>query len=106
MDLFKGLQGRFDKTLIEPEAQSLLIQLSGLLKSKDMHAYLVGGFVRDVLLGRDTADIDIAVNADVRKIAPQLADSLQGKFVLLDEVNQNRPDHHQGLDNRPGFFFR
>jgi poly(A) polymerase len=88
MDLFKGLQGGFNKTLIEPEASSLLIKLSGLLKGKHIRAYLVGGFVRDVLLGRDTADIDIAVDADVLKIAPQLADSLQGKFVLLDEINR------------------
>ena len=88
MDLFKKHQGRFDTTLIEPEAQSLLIQLSGLLKSKHVRAYLVGGFVRDVLLGRDTADIDIAVDGDVLKIAPQLADSLRGKFVLLDDVNR------------------
>ena len=88
MDLFKGLQGGFNKTLIEPEASSLLIKLSGLLEGKHIRAYLVGGFVRDVLLGRDTADIDIAVNTDVLKIAPRLADSLQGKFVLLDEVNK------------------
>jgi len=42
--------------------------------------------VRDALLGRETADIDIAVGADVLEIGPQLADSLQGKFVLLDAI--------------------
>jgi len=88
MDSFKGLQGGFNKTLIGPEASSLLIQVSGLLKGKHIRAYLVGGFVRDVLLGRDTADIDIAIDADILKIAPQLVDSLQGKFVLLDEINK------------------
>ena len=88
MDFFKEPSGRFNQTLIEPEAQSLLIKLSGILKTEDVRAYLVGGFIRDVLLGRDTTDIDIAVNVDVLKIAPQMADSLQGKFVLLDEVNR------------------
>ena len=88
MDLFKGPQGGFDKTLIEPEVHSLLIKLSGLLKTEDIRAYLVGGFIRDVLLGRDTADIDITINTDVLKIAPRLAESLQGKFVLLDAVNR------------------
>ena len=88
MDLHKEPQRGFDRTLIEPEAQSLLIKLSGLLKTEDIRAYLVGGFVRDVLLGRDTTDIDIAVDIDVLKIAPRLADSLPGKFVLLDEVNK------------------
>ena len=88
MDSLKGPQGGFDKTLIEPEAQSLLIKLSGLLKTEDIRAYLVGGFVRDVLLGRDTDDIDITINIDVLNIAPQMAELLQGKFVLLDAVNR------------------
>ena len=78
----------FDKALIDAPAQFLLAQLAGLLKSHGAHGYLVGGFVRDALLGRDTADIDIAVAADVLTIAPQLADAMQGKFVILDEVNR------------------
>ena len=80
MDLFKKHQDRFDTTLIEPEAQSLLIQLSGLLKSKHVRAYLVGGFVRDVLLGRDTADIDIAVDVDVLKIGSPTGRFAPGKI--------------------------
>ena len=78
----------FDNALVDTQAQSLLTQLADYLKKQDVHAWLVGGFVRDALLGRDTADIDIAVDTDVLKIAPELADSLQGKFVLLDEVNR------------------
>ncbi|MDD5288860.1 MAG: HD domain-containing protein [Dehalococcoidales bacterium] len=74
--------------LIEPEALSLLTVLSNFLAGQKVRAYLVGGFVRDVLLGRDTADIDIAVSTDVMKIGPQVAELLQGKFVLLDEVNR------------------
>ena len=78
----------FDKALIDSPAQSLLTRLADFLKTQNVHAWLVGGFVRDALLGRDTADIDVAIDTDVLKIAPQLADSLQGKFVLLDEVNR------------------
>ena len=78
----------FDNALVDTQAQSLLTQLADYFKKQDVHAWLVGGFVRDALLGRDTADIDIAVDTDVLKIAPELADSLQGKFVLLDEVNR------------------
>ena len=88
MGLSNETQRVFSKALIETQAQSLLARLSDFLKSQGVHGYLVGGFVRDVLLGRDTADIDIAVDVDVLKIAPQIAELLQGKFVLLDEVNR------------------
>ena len=88
MDPTNETPGAFNEALIETPAYSLLSQLSDFLKGQDVRAYLVGGFVRDVLLGRDTADIDIAVAVDVLEIAPQIAELLQGKFVLLDEVNK------------------
>ena len=81
-------QDIFNKALIDEPAQTVLEHLADFLKNHRVRGYLVGGFVRDALLGRDTADIDIAVEADVLAIGPQLADSLQGKFVLLDEVNR------------------
>ncbi|MEE8353794.1 MAG: HDIG domain-containing metalloprotein, partial [Dehalococcoidales bacterium] len=49
-------------------------------------AYLVGGFVRDGLLGRRTTDVDIAV-PDGMASARSLADRLGGHFVPLDAVN-------------------
>jgi poly(A) polymerase len=88
MDLSDEVYGGFSNALIGIQAQSLLTRISVYLKDQGVHAYLVGGFVRDVLLGRDTADIDITVDVDVEKIAPQIAELLQGKFVLLDEVNR------------------
>ena len=87
-NLSKETRDTFDRALVDGPALALLARLADFLKSHSVRAYLVGGFVRDALLGRDTADIDIAVDTDVLKIAPQLADSLQGKFVLLDEVNR------------------
>ena len=47
----------------------------------------MGGFIRDWFLGRQTNDIDIAVDGDALNIAEEVAKSLGGKFVLLDEVN-------------------
>lgn len=76
------------KLSIEPRALSLLAAVNNLLTEQGIKSYLVGGFVRDVLLRRDTADIDIAVAADAVEIAPQVATALGGKFVLLDEVNR------------------
>ena len=76
------------KFIIEPGALSLLTTVGKFLAKQDIKSYLVGGFVRDVLLRRDTADIDIAVGADAVEIAPKVASALGGKFVLLDKVNR------------------
>jgi len=73
-------------SLIEPRA--LLFKVSDFLTKQDIQWYVVGGFVRDVLLRRDTADIDIVVTADVLEIAPKVATALGGKYVLLDKVNR------------------
>ena len=75
------------KLSANPGALKLLSRVSHLLVGEGVQSYLVGGFVRDMLLGRDTADIDIAVAADALGIAPRIADALGGKYILLDEVN-------------------
>ncbi len=75
------------KLSIEPKALSLLTTVSNFLTKQGIRAYLVGGFVRDVLLGRDTADIDIVIAADALEVAPKVAAALGGKYVLLDKVN-------------------
>ena len=74
--------------LIEPEASSILTRVNNFLAELEVKSYLVGGFVRDVLLGRSTADIDIAIAADALEIAPQIATALDGKHVPLDKVNK------------------
>jgi poly(A) polymerase len=76
------------KLSVEPKALSLLATVENFLTKQDIKSYLVGGFIRDVLLKRDTADIDIAVAADAVEISSQVADALGGKFILLDEVNR------------------
>ncbi len=47
--------------------------------------YLVGGAVRDALLGRASQDIDILCDGDTRGIARKLADRVGGSFFMLDE---------------------
>ena len=76
------------KLIIKPGASLLLTKVSSFLTEQGVESYLVGGFVRDVLLGRDTADIDIAVAPDALEIAPRVATALGGSYVLLDEVNR------------------
>ncbi len=48
-------------------------------------AWLVGGAVRDRLLGRGTADFDVAVNAEPGKLARQLAHATDAHTFRLSE---------------------
>ena len=57
-----------------PGMQRLLPALDGLDP-----AFLVGGAVRDLLLGRRTVDLDVAVEGDARAVARQLAERLDGE---------------------------
>jgi tRNA nucleotidyltransferase (CCA-adding enzyme) len=51
-------------------------------------AYLVGGAVRDALLGRDRAefDLDLVLPKNAIAIARQMANHYQAGFVILDDV--------------------
>lgn len=50
--------------------------------------YLVGGAVRDIVLGRKIPDFDFACNFDPRILARRLADHLGGAFYVLDKKRQ------------------
>ena len=54
----------------------------------DDETYIVGGFLRDFLLNKDSSDIDLAVKSGTaEKMAKFIADSISGYFVKLDDVN-------------------
>lgn len=67
---------------------AILEKIFSVLASQGRQGYIVGGFIRDWLLGRETNDIDIAVSDDAENIARQIAEEIKGKFVLLDDVNK------------------
>ncbi|MFH1031245.1 MAG: HD domain-containing protein [Chloroflexota bacterium] len=73
---------------IKPDLFLLLTRVRQLLIEQDIECYIVGGLVRDLFLGRETADIDIAVAADALDVAQNVASALGGKYVLLDTVNK------------------
>jgi putative nucleotidyltransferase with HDIG domain len=64
-----------------------IAEVSRLLIQKGYQSYIVGGFIRDCLLGRQTNDVDIAVDGDAVTVARKIARAMKGKFVLLDEIN-------------------
>jgi poly(A) polymerase len=75
------------KLAVEPGALRLLNKINRLLAAESIPAYIVGGFVRDLLLERATADIDIAVGADALETAHKVAGILGGKSIPLDTEN-------------------
>ncbi|RLC67424.1 MAG: tRNA nucleotidyltransferase, partial [Chloroflexi bacterium] len=68
-------------------APAALGEIARLLSSQGRQGYIVGGFIRDWLLGRETNDIDIAVSGAAITVAREVASEIGGSFVLLDEVN-------------------
>ena len=49
------------------------------------NVFIVGGAVRDILLGNELKDIDISVKGDAINIAKRFAQEIDGSFVLLDK---------------------
>jgi len=76
------------KLSLETGTSSLLATVNNLLVEQGIKSYLVGGFIRDACLGRETADIDIALAADALEIAPGIADALGGSFIQMDAANK------------------
>ena len=63
--------------------------LNNLASFFDNKIYLVGGAVRDILLGKEIIDRDlIVVDEDAKEFSLKAADFLGAKFIPLDEENK------------------
>ncbi len=73
----------------EIEAERLMTpflqEIYDFLKGRCSKFYLVGGYVRDLLMGHPSRDIDFAVAGDAMKLARKVANRFGGFFVPLDE---------------------
>ncbi len=68
---------------IDSEEQELLELIGDTARSLDYDAYVVGGFVRDRLLGRDSKDLDIVCLGSGVKLAEELAKRLTPRPRLV-----------------------
>lgn len=60
-----------------------LIRTTGSLAAETRFGlYLVGGVVRDILLGRDNFDLDLVVEGDAPELARSLAESISAKVLV------------------------
>jgi poly(A) polymerase len=65
---------------------AMLETLRAFLRTRQTKTWLVGGTVRDVLLGRETHDIDLAVQGSASDLARAFADSIGAAFYVMDET--------------------
>jgi len=63
----------------------ILEPLANFASHEKTRIYLVGGTVRDLLMDRETEDLDFAVEGDAINFARSFADHASASFVLLDE---------------------
>ena len=63
------------------EIQGLIHLVRDVACKQDFRAYLVGGFVRDLILGVKNLDLDIVVEGDGIKFASILAEALKAKLT-------------------------
>ncbi|MFH0948116.1 MAG: HD domain-containing protein [Elusimicrobiota bacterium] len=61
-------------------------KLESLMANRN--SWIVGGYIRDLLLGKITKDIDFATDGNTKKIAREFADKNKGSFVVLDDFNK------------------
>ena len=69
---------------IDLASDALLADLSRLAQEEGVSAALVGGAVRDMLLGREPADLDLVIEGPPMPFARRLARELKGAAVELD----------------------
>ncbi len=65
----------------------LLRALSEFFAGRSVTAYLVGGSIRDALLGRQPVDVDVAVSGDAAALGRELAAATGGSFISLNEAH-------------------
>ena len=81
-----------DHTLIIDELETSIKfhNLDLILGFLPKGSYLVGGFIRDIILGRKTEklDVDIVVPLNAIEIGKKIADNIGSKFIILDKKRE------------------
>ena len=61
-----------------------------ILSSLPKGSYIVGGYIRDIILGRETetVDVDIVVPLNAIEIGKNISDNIKSKFIILDKKRE------------------
>ena len=92
------------KTRHSAKLDQLPVQIVGLLREigvlgdqRGCHVYVVGGAVRDLLLGQMTLDLDLAVEGDGIAFARAVADRYRARLVVFERFATARLVFPDGL---------
>ena len=81
-----------DHTLIidELERSIKFYNWNSILSFLPKGSYLVGGYIRDIVLKRETeeVDIDIVVPCKAIEIGKTISESIKSKFIILDKERE------------------
>jgi len=81
-----------DHTLIidEIERSIKIHNWTSILSFLPKGSYLVGGYIRDTILGRVTeeVDVDIVVPLNAIEIGKEISDNIESKFIILDKKRE------------------
>ena len=77
----KSVPIQLEKNL-SPESLALIEKAGELAAERRLGIYLVGGVVRDILLGRANSDLDLVVEGDATELAESLAREVGGRLVV------------------------
>ncbi len=88
------------------QTDTVLSQVAAFAKAKGLSLYLVGGFLRDQLLGRTRhpVNLDFAIASGALMVGQELAAHLRGTYICLDEATRtsrvvvSRGEGHIELD--------
>jgi poly(A) polymerase len=90
---------------LESAFRAILSELAAVLAVQRVEAWATGGFLRDVLLGREVKDLDVTIAADPLELGPAIADTFGGDYFPLDaergRVRTLLPAHDMHLDLMP-----
>lgn len=73
---------RITLSKLDPDLQKLLKKISRIAEREDLSVFMVGGIVRDTLLGRNNLDLDIIVQGDHLRLIKTLEQELKTKAVI------------------------
>jgi poly(A) polymerase len=71
--------------LLEQYPEQIVQAMAELIRERSSSCYIAGGTIRDLLMGRDSNDLDVTVQQDSFGWATALARKLGGTFVPMDE---------------------
>ncbi len=77
---FKNLAHKLEASL-PPERLALLKIIAEIAQNQNSNLYIVGGFVRDLIMGRPSLDFDLVVEGDAIKLGEALQDKFGGRIV-------------------------